>query len=340
LPYAKKGAIVYLMSERYTAELDREIVAEVFDVSMVQGSYVQTSMDQNGRHEQKTGFTLVTPAGYEDKAGPLFVMTCSWSEYSAREPQLDRQRAIAGFTGVPVISVDMPGQSPNSSPLTPEQRGAVAHGNFGLLADRLWNTVEYGAKRGGIDLSNKELVVFGMSQGATLAAAMYEAQPQTTTISDVVLWNTPSFTSPQMRSSLKLAKDFLRFGGTDFSYYADLNPVWAYREGLADSARFVQHLGGLVFAPISGMAHAKTDNALFETIARRSSEAEQPRIHIVHAGNDNVSPDWSNELAEGNLEVVHPGEVRRVQQDGEYHGVTNCLAAVAMVADEVVEARY
>lgn len=332
-------------SERYTASLSPDIFSDLTPVDVFEGQYEFKVDNLDGSPTSgKVGYSATIPEGPQPhaKSGQIVLMTSSWSEFSGRGPQLDRQRAISATLGIPVIAVDMLGQSPNSSSLKGDLRKSVASGDFASVSRLLWETANFASRYHGLNLSDKEVIVFGMSQGATLAGAMLEAAPEGQGISDVVLWNTPSFTSESQRSWRSLGRAFLR-SGTDFDYYAGLNPEWAYKEGPKDAVRFVRHGRGLLFAPVKGMARARTDEGIFTALSRRAPDmgvASLPRIHVINGSEDVVSLADSNEIAVDFLVGHTSAEVRHAVQRGEYHGVTNLLGAVASVAADVVNAKY
>lgn len=338
--------------ERYTASLTDPESLETApqDVWVSEGQYKQDYFINDPRGVSKYTVELgyvVTQPKHPLPNRALFVLLSPWSEYASRQPQLDRAASIASTTRNSVIAVDMLGQSPNSSKLKGIRRQEVAKGNYQTVATDTWLAAECAAKETGIDLKDKELIIIGPSQGATLAGAMYATKPEWLTVSDVVLWNSPSFTSPFERSDIRLGRTFASKGDIDFKYYAGLNPDWAYRETPKDMLRWAGMLSGILWAPIAGMAGAQTDHVMREALQKQRNinpGITLPRTYIVHAEEDPISPSYSNVNATRQIARAYPypigHEVRRIPQHGEYHAITNHLGSVAATAQLVVTAEY
>lgn len=281
---------------------------------------------------QRIGYTLTEPIG-PVRNNTLVVMPSQWSEYADRGPQRDRQASVVAPTSVPTLALDMPGQSPNSDQLTSEQRKALKQGDWTVLGTHLWEAAEVALAQHGIDIHDKEIVLFGMSQGGPISSGMAAVKPELVTVSDIVLWNSPSPFNIRKRDALALGYDMALFAGKDLSYYANLNPDWAYRETPADGKRILRHPYNHFYLAPKAIA-ASTDSAvLYDPI--REGRLPDVRVHFFHASEDRVSAAINNEEAELLLRRVTSEVVRREQQ-GEYHSITNYMGAVAAVASDVL----
>lgn len=323
---------------RYTEELNvPDSLANAPDlVTIHTETYVSDKDDAGCR--QKIGTSLALPNHPNVASKSMVILLCQWSEYSERMPQVDRLTAISADTRIPVLSLDMPGQSPNSSGLSRRQREALGKGDYTPLASALWNAAKFVAETRSIDLCDKEVILVGPSQGGPQAAAMAAIAPEGMVLSDVVLWNSPSVYNLPRRDSVGLASDFLLHGSKDMQYYSTLNPEWAYQESAKDGLRIVRHPISHGVTALRGMAHASDSTLLYNPLQSGDLEA---RIHIIHSSEDAVSLACSNQAAEEYLNRTRArGNIRRVELEGEYHAITNYIGAVAVAVKGVVDAKY
>lgn len=283
---------------------------------------------------QDIGFSYAKP--YHRRNGmPKILFTMQWSEYASREPQKDRARSVAHIVGADVLSLDMPGQSPNSDGTTRLQKEGLRKGDYSEIAKALWCVAEKVFESEDEDIAKSEIILAGPSQGGAIASAMAANKPTDVEISDVVLINSASVANYDDRSWQALGINFLQ-AGTDQKYYHESNPGWAYRESAKDFLRIAANPRGHLFLPIKALARSRDWETLFDTLRRR--ELGEARIHLVHSELDIVSRVEDNLQAAEYLSRHAFGGVRRRELAGEYHGITGHLGSLATIFTEVVKA--
>lgn len=184
------------------------------------GTCLLTETDPGGRHEQIIGYSLTTPLELPDSERRLIIMGSQWSEYATRAPQEDRAEAMATVLGIPVLAIDMPGQSPESSGLTYVQKQGIKRGDFSALGRSLWETAGSAVFRERKkSLLEYEIILLGMSQASSIDSAMAVTAPEKVAISDVVSWNGPAIANNGNRLARGLLRDFVVDGPKDDKLY-------------------------------------------------------------------------------------------------------------------------
>lgn len=302
------------------------------------GTCLLIKTDAGGRHEQIIGYSLTTPLELPDSEKRLIIMGSQWSEYATRAPQEDRAEAIATVLGIPVLAIDMPGQSPESSGLTYVQKQGIKRGDFSVLGQSLWDTASLAVSRERKkSLLEHEVILLGMSQASSIVSSMLATAPEKVAISDVVNWNGPAIANSGDRSARGLLRDFVVDGPKDDKLYKDRNPGWAYREGPLELARVLRRPRGHILSFL-GLARANDAKTLAACLT--GEKGFNGRIHIVHSALDTVSAARDNEAAARLLKGLPGTDVRWAPLPGEHHAVLNHLPAIAAVMQQVVRLEY
>lgn len=283
---------------------------------------------------QRVGYSYTQPLGMAGLEKQLIIMPSQWSEYAQRQPQLDREASITAATNVPTLALDMPGQSPNSTNPTASQRRGLKHGNWNGLSESLWGVALRALREQGEDLEQKEVVLFGMSQGGTIAASMAASKPEAIKVSDVVLWNSPSVYDATRRDWQQLRRQMALYGGKDNNYYLGLNPEWAYKEGPKDAVRWFKHPINHFHSAPKAIGSANDSVTLFKPLT--DGRLPDVTVHLVHSALDRISDAADNIEAQDYLERIKGVNIRRLEQLGDYHAILNSLGAIAVVGTKVL----
>lgn len=301
---------------------------------------------EQSKGKQTLGYCVGRPNNYQVEPrlhdAPVIIRFGQWTEHADRDFDQNRTTAVAAATGYLTIAVDTPGQSHNSRVLTPRQKEAMKTGDFNPVTAAQWNAAKEVLKTEGITLDNAECILTGSSQGATLVASAAQTAPENVEMSAAVLWNTPSFSTPEERGPGGFFRDFAIHGGENDKVYKENNPDWVSEDPLS---RLAPQLAGMPrghWLAVRGMVRAQDHTKLPEALGAddgRNRRLAPVLFKLIHGTQDRVSTVQQNERAADKLMRGGFGNVTRQELTGEYHAITNNMRAFGFVIQQAIKDR-
>lgn len=265
---------------------------------------------------QQLGWSLVGP---ESKT--TILQTSPWTDHASRPFHAHRAAALAEATESRVLTLDFPGQGPDSHSLDPIQRERFKRQGFNIVGKLGWQAVQ----RILPDFKDEEFVLLGASQGAAHIAGMIHAKPEEATVSDVVMYENPGF---ERRSVGRLALDFLTNGGKDATYYTRQNPEWAAPDNAGRLlgqllTQFPSHL-----LPVQMMAKGDSEEEMLEGFREcfNPGELKYLTVHLFNGSESTVSTSSVNERVADRINNGY-SNAKHESLRGEYHALQNSFPA-------------
>lgn len=272
------------------------------------------------------------------RSNNLAIITAAWGETIYRPDVLQRLALQAEALESSVVGVANPGVhdaylyhdadrpqqglSGLTQQLSSAERGTLAHGDFTVVAQKIWRGLEGLLKQDRFE--EARLTLLGYSLGATVAAAMAANGPADQRIDHLVLCEPIA----RAQHAFELARKYTRESKKWQQYKAE-RPAWAEPmpstlSGAVSIARCALHN----YAYASGLAANDLSYDVESSYRSRGIDGDST-VTIVSGSESHVSPEEHNDFFAVQLSSDTRANVRQLVLDGEGHGIVDSLERFA-----------